>query len=525
MNIMDSSADSNHEPRAFFAGGMLTVLAIALGKLSLHCFFNNRYNYFRDEFNYLSCGDHLAWGYVDQPPLLPFLVRVSRVILGDSLRSIRFLPALAMSATVVLTAMIAREFGGRSFALILSAVAVLIAPIYLSSGSLLVTNSLEPLLWMGCVYFAILAIKRDARYWLLFGVVAGLGMEEKYSIAILGFGIVAGLLLTRKRTVLLNKWFWLGGVVAFLIFLPNLVWNIHNHWPFVELMHNIRADGRDVQLSPLEFFIQQILLLHPLTAPIWITGVIALLLSPRLKNYRGLGWCYLIAFAAFVVLKGKNYYLAPIYPMLLAAGAVIIEVAIERMRQTWSKVWLKPAILVLLIVGGAWLAPLVVPVFSIEHFISYMNSLPFKPPRTEHSHERAMLPQHYADQFGWEELTAMTASAWSRLAPEERSDCGIFAQDYGQAGAIDFLGRRYGLPPALSGHQTYFLWGPRNYSGNCMIVLGDKKEVLDQIFEQVEYVGSSDNRYALERNIPVFICKGAKFGSLAKLWPQLKKWR
>jgi Dolichyl-phosphate-mannose-protein mannosyltransferase len=520
MNISVPSSDSNRETRAFFAGGMLIVLAVALGKLVFHCYFNNRYNYFRDEFNYLSCGDHLAWGYVDQPPLLPFLVRVSRIILGDSLRSIRFLPALAISAAVVLTAMIAREFGGRRFALILSAVAVLIAPIYLSSSSLLVTNSLEPLLWMGCVYFAILAIKLDTRYWLWFGVVAGLGLEEKYSIAILGFGIVVGLLLTKQRRALLNKWFWLGGVAAFLIFLPNLIWNIHNHWPFLELMHNIRTNGRDVQLSPLQFFIQQILLLHPLTAPIWIAGAIALLFSHRLKNYRMLGWCYLVGFIAFVVLKGKNYYLAAIYPMLFAAGAVIIEIGIERTRQSW----LKPAMIVLLIAGGAWLAPVVVPIFSVAHFISYMNTLPFKLPRSEHSHERALLPQHYADQFGWEEMTAMTAQAWARIPAEERRDCGIFAQDYGQAGAIDFFGPRYGLPAALSGHQTYFLWGPRNYSGNCMIVLDDRKEVLDKLFEHVEYVGSSDNVYALERNIPVFICKGAKFGSLTKLWPKLKKW-
>lgn len=499
---------------------MMIVVAIALTKLILHCVFNNRYGYFRDEFDYMSCGDHLAWGYVDQPPLVPFLVRVSRMVVGDSLRSIRFLPALAGSAVVILTAMIAREFGSRRFALILSAVAVLVAPIYLSGGSLLTTNSFEPLLWMGCVYFVILAIKRDARYWVCFGIVAGLALEEKYSIAIFGFGILVGLLLTKQRKVFINKWFLAGGVAAFLIFLPNIIWNIHNHWPFLELMHNIRASGRDVRLSTFEFFTQQVLLVHPLTAPIWIAGLAALLLWPRLKNYRLLGWCYLVAFAAFVVLKGKNYYLAPIYPMLFAAGAGIVETAIDRTRQAW----LKPAIIVLLIAGGAWLAPLVIPVLSVDQFIAYMNKLPFKVPRSEHSHERAALPQHYADQFGWEEMTAMTAQAWSGVPAEQRSDCGIFAQDYGQAGAIDFFGPRYGLPKALSGHQTYFLWGPRGYSGKCLIVLDDRKEVLDRLFEQVEYVGTSDNPYALERHIPVFLCRGPKFGSLANLWPRLKKW-
>lgn len=513
--------DSHKKIHSFLRGGMLIAFAIAAGKLIVHCIFNNRYGYFRDEFDYLSCGDHLAWGYVDQPPLLPFLVRVSRVVLGDSLRSVRFLPALAASITVVLAALIAREFGGRRFALGLTAVCVLIAPQFLSNGSLLTTNCLEPIFWLGCVYFAILAISRDPRYWIAFGVSAGLGLEEKYSIAIFGFAIVAGLLLTSHRRVLLNKWLWLGGLVAFLIFLPNLVWNIQNHWPFLELMRNIRTEGRDVQLSPLQFFVQQMLLMHPLTAPIWISGLIALLFSKRLRNYRFLGFGYLICFTAFVVLKGKNYYLAPIYPMLLAAGAVVCEQAFE-----WSsQKWLKPALIVLLLAGGAWFAPIVVPVFSVERFIAYLDTLPFKLPRSEHSHERAVLPQHYADQFGWEEIAAAASQAWARVPAEERADCGVFGQNYGQAGAIDFFGPRYGLPKALSGHQTYYLWGPRGYSGKCLIVIGDRKEVLERLFEKVEFVAEADNPYALERHVPVFLCQGAKFGSLTELWPRIKKWR
>jgi len=421
----------------------------------------------------------------------------------------------------VLAALITREFGGRRFAVVLTAVAVLIAPIYLSNGSLLTTNSLEPVFWMGCVYFAILAIQREPRYWLLFGVSAGLGLEEKYSIAIFGLAIVIGLLLTEHRRLFLNKWFWLAGLFAFLLFLPNLVWNIRNHWPFWELMHNIRAAGRDVRLSPLEFFLQQILLLQPFAALIWITGLFALLFSARLRKWRLFGWAYLISFTAFVLLRGKNYYLAPIYPVLFAAGAVILEEFVERRRM----IWLKPALIVVMIVGSLALLPVVVPVLPVDRFISYMNKLPFQLPRSERSHERAVLPQHYADQFGWQEMVAVTAQAWSRVPAEQRGDCGIFAQNYGQAGAIDFFGPRYGLPPALSGHQTYFLWGPRNYSGNCMIVLDDRKETLDSLFQQVEYVGASDNPYALERHVPVFLCRNAKFGTLAQLWPNLKRWR
>jgi hypothetical protein len=167
-----------------------------------------------------------------------------------------------------------------------------------------------------------------------------------------------------------------------------------------------------------------------------------------------------------------------------------------------------------------------VPVFSPDKFIAYMKYLPMKLPVMEHSHARAVLPQWYADQFGWEEIVDETVKAYNQLSPAERPGCGIFAQDYGQAGAIDFLGRRYGLPPALSGHQTYFLWGPRGYSGNCLVVLDDRRERLEELFEHVEYVGmSADNPYALERQIAVYVCRGARFGTLEKVWPQLKKWR
>ncbi len=502
---------------------MAWVWAIAIAKFCFHVYFNNRYGYFRDEFDYMSCGDHLAWGYVDQPPLIPFLIHLCRAVLGDSLRSIRFIPALASSLLVVQAAVIARELGGKTYALLLTAVAILVAPQYLSNGALLGTNCLEPNLWMACAYFVILAIKRNQpAYWLAVGVFAGIGLEEKYSIAFFVAGIVAGLLLTDQRRAFLSKWIWLGGAAALAVFLPNLLWNIHYHWPFLQLMHNIRASGRDVVLPAGQYFFQQPLLVHPLSAPIWIAGLVALLFSARLKPYRLLGWSYLVCYGIFFALHGKNYYLAPIYPMLLAAGAVVIESALARPRIRW----LKAAIVVILLASGAHLAPLVVPILSPDRFLSYLQYLPIKPPVMEHSHARAPLPQWYSDQFGWNEIVAETAVAWNQLAPQERHDCGIFAQDYGQAGAIDFLGRKYGLPSALSGHQTWWIWGPRGYSGNCMIVLDDSREKLEALWSNVQYVGTSaDNPYALEKQLPVFICRGAKFDTLDQLWPKLRHWR
>ena len=517
-----------NQKTSLLTDGMFIAVILALANFLMHVYFNNRYGYFRDEFDYISCGDHLAWGYVDQPPLIPFLIHICRALLGDSLRSIRFIPALASSLLIVQTAAIARELGGRRYALLLSAVCALIAPQYLSNGSLLGTNCLEPNSWMGCAYFAILAIQRNGpRYWLWFGVLAGLGLEEKYSIALFGLGIVVGLLLTEQRRVFLNKWIWLGGLAALLIFLPNVLWNIKYDWPFVQLIRGVRAEGRDVVLGPFSYFFQQTLLVNPLTAPIWLAGLFALLFSMRLKPYRALGWCYLVCYTVFFMLHGKNYYLAPVYPMLLASGAVVIESAIHRSANAGPhRRWLKLVIALVLLASGAHLTPVVVPVLSPDGFLAYTKYLPFKLPVMEHAHARAALPQWYSDQFGWKEIVDETAVAWNRIPAAERQGCGIFAQDYGQAGAIDFFGRRAGLPPALSGHQTYFLWGPRGYSGNCMIVLDDRREVLERLWEHVEYVGTSaDNPYALEKQIDVFLCKGAKFGTLTQLWPKLKRWR
>jgi hypothetical protein len=518
--------EANRKP--FLGYGMAIIWAIAVAKLIFHIYFNNQYGYFRDEFDYLSCGDHLQWGYVDQPPLIPFLIHFCRAALGDSLRSIRFIPALASSLLVVQSAVLTRELGGRRYAMLLTAICVVIAPQYLSNGSLLTTNCLEPNLWMGCAYFAVLAVNwQNPRYWVWFGVIAGIGMQEKYSIAVFGLGMVIGLLLTEQRRVFLNKWIWIGGAAAFLIFLPNILWNLHYHWPFVQLMHAIRVEGRDVVLGPIAFFVQQMLLLDPITAPIWLAGLFGLLFSRQLRPYRMLGWCYLVCYAVFYGLHGKSYYLAPIYPMLLAPGALVIQAALEGRDTARPRLqWLKPAIVVVLLASGAHLVPITVPVLSPEHFIAYTKTLPFKLPVTEHSHARAALPQWYSDQFGWKEIAEETEVAWNQIPAGERPDCGIFAQDYGQTGAIDFFGRKQGLPGAMSGDRTYWLWGPDGYSGDCMIVLDDQQDVLQRYWQSVELVGiSAPNPYALEQQIPVFICKGKRFDSWTNVWPHLKRWR
>ena len=510
---------------SLLSSAMAIVWAIAIAKFILHMYFNNRYGYFRDEFDYMSCGDHLQWGYVDQPPLMPFLIHVSRAVLGDSLRAIRFIPAVASSLLVVQAAFTTRQLGGRFYSILLTAICVALAPQYVSNGGLFGTNVLEPNLWLGCAQFVILAIqKNDLRYWIGFGIVAGLGMEEKYTIAAFGLGIVIGLVLTEQRRTLLNRWFWLAGLAAFLVFLPNLLWNWHYDWPFLQLIRAIRAEGRDVVWGPFGFFFQQLSEVNLMAGPVWIAGVLALLFWRPLRPYRVLGWSYIVSYLVIYLQHGKNYYLAPVYPMLFAAGAVALESWLGGASSRLA--WLRHTIAWSVLVNGIYALPITVPMLSPEHFLAYAKTLPVKLPINEHSHARAALPQWYADQFGWKEIADETAVAWNRIPQAERADCGIFAQDYGQAGAIDFFGRREGLPGAMSGDRTYWLWGPHNYSGNCMIVLDDSKEVLERYWTDVEYVGTSaPNEWALEQQIPVFLCKGKKFDSWAGVWPHLKRWR
>jgi hypothetical protein len=276
-------------------------------------------------------------------------------------------------------------------------------------------------------------------------------------------------------------------------------------------------------LGPAEWFFQQLLVVSPVAGPVWLAGLFALLFWQPLRPYRTLGWAYLVSYIVIFLQHGKNYYLAPVYPMLFAAGAVALDSWLERSRGT---AWLKPALASVIFLNALYMMPITVPILTPEHFLAYTKTLPFKLPVSEHSHARAPLPQWYSDQFGWKEIADETEVAWNRIPSEERADCGIFAQDYGQAGAIDFFGRAHGMPGAMSGDRTYFLWGPRGYSGNCMIVLDDRQEILQRYWEHIEYIGiSAPDPYALEQQIPVFLCKGKKFDSWTDVWPHLKRWR
>jgi len=498
----------------------MVVVWLAAAKLVLHLYAGHNYGYFVDELYYLACGRHLAWGYVDQPPMIALLAAFVRVTLGRSLPAIRLLPAIAGAGMVLLTGLIARELGGGRFAQGLAALAALVAPGFLAMDSLFSMNAFEPLLWMGCAW-AVIRIVRTGRQnlWLWFGLLAGIGLENKHSMLIFGFGIVVGLLATPERRQLRSPWLWLGGLLALLVFLPNLLWNAQHHFPFLELQANIRRSHRNVDLAPLAFLAQEALTMLPLALPIWLAGLWYFLFGARGKPYRALGWAWLVTMAVIMIMDPRVYYPWPAFPMLFAAGGVAWETWLQPPRLRW----VKPAWVAAMLLMGIFFAPFVVPVLPAETYIRYARATGFQQPRVE-NHKLGPLPQLYADQFGWEEMVQAVAKVYQALPPDVRARTAIFGQNYGQAGAVDLFGPKYGLPAAISGHQSYFLWGPRGYTGESVIVMQGRQAELEQYYASVEKVAHVGHPYAMPyEHFDIFYCRGLKW-PLAEIWPKVKNW-
>jgi Dolichyl-phosphate-mannose-protein mannosyltransferase len=506
---------------SWLANELFIAWILAAAAVLLQMLTNGRYGYFRDELYFLACSDHLAWGYVDFAPLVALLARVSRFVLGDSLHAIRLLPALAQGAEVVVTGLIARELGGKRFAIFLSCLCVLLAPVILGNATRLSMNPFEPLFWMGAVYFLLRAINLDQPKLLLAaGVLLGLGLENKHSTAFFLVSLTIGLLLSPSRRLLLSKWFWLAAAIAFLIFLPNLIWQYTHHFPTLEALRNVRLTHKNIELPPGRFLFQQMMMLLPASMLVWIVGLTELLISQRFRPYRFLAYTYLIFLAVMMRLHGKDYYLAPIYPMLFAAGGVYWETLIATRPLLW---WTKYVVPALICVLGVIAIPLNVPILAPDKIVPYMEALGIEISRTE-THDSGLLPQHFGDEFGWEEMVAGTAQVYNSLSPQERAKAGILAGTYGDAGAIDFFGARYGLPKSISPHQNYYYWGPREYTGEILILLHYELADAQRGCQSVQIGPLLNNPYAMqEEHYTILVCRGSKL-PLAEAWPRLKVW-
>ena len=476
------------------------------------------YPVFRDEFYYLDCASRLAFGYVDQPPFSILVLAVWKFFFSDSLLSLRILPALFGSLFIISSGFLARELGGNKFSQFLASVVIFCAPVYWALCSFYSMNSIDILIWV--VLFIILAriINNGTdKLWVILGIAAGIGLMNKLSVGYFGVALAAAILCTPSRKWYANKYFWLFGAIAFLIFSPYIIWNFQNDFASLEFIRNA-SQFKNVKLTPFQFLKDLILQVNPLNIFVWLTGLYALLFSSKLKQYRLFGFTFLFILLIVFLNNGKPYYMAVAFPILLTAGSVRISEFFESRK---LKI-LKYAVPVILLASIVFLLPLVIPVLQPEQAADYFRKLGIKTASGEKK-KTGTLPQTFADRFGWEELAGIVLNIYNALPEEEKKHTAVYTNNYGEAGAINYYSKGKEKPEVLSGHNNHFLWPPENDDITTLIIVGGSIENHLKTFEEVTEAGRTRNEYSMpyENDMPVFIARKPKV-KLKDIWKKTK---
>jgi hypothetical protein len=438
-----------HQAPAYDSRLLIFAGLLSLVKVLMHLPFITRYGYHLDELYFLACGQHLAFGYVDHPPFVPLVARLADLLFGGSLAGLRIFAVLAGAGAVFMTALLVLRLGGGWFAVLVSSLSMLVAPVFVRSNAMLTILAFEPIIWVSCAYFMIRMIQEERpALWIWIGVLLGVGLMIKHSTLFLMLGIGFGVLLTPLRAHLRTRWPYLAVAIAIALFLPNIVWQIRNDWPTLRFMIDLNSSTMG-GISILQFVLGQFLYLNPFTAPVWIAGLV-LFFRGGGAPYRPLGVLFAVVAVLLLAAKSKVYYLAPAYPMLLAGGGVVFE----RFASRKGRAWARPATVGLLLASFAALAPLSLPIMSVQTADRVAEIVTFG--AMESSRE---ITGDLHGMFGWEERVETVAKVFYSLSPEERDTTVIFGAGYGVAGAIDHFGGAYGLPKAVSNHLTYHYWG------------------------------------------------------------------
>jgi hypothetical protein len=509
--------DSATVPRAattasdgFFFG------AFALATFLVHALTARGYGYQRDELYFIACAHHLQWGYVDQPPLIAAIARFTLAVLGTSPFALRLVPMLAAAGLVVMTGVFVRSLGAGRRAQAIAMLAVFAAPIELAVGNLLTMNAFEPLFWLGAATLAVQALRGEAtrRTWFAFGALVGLGFLNKDSTAFFVVGLFAGIVLTRERTLLARSGPWIAAAVALLIVAPYLAWQAANGWPQAELLRNAAAH-KLVVYGPFAFFAQQLLMMNPLAAPLWLAGVVwCFRARGAAAHLRAFGWAYVVMLALAIAVEAKAYYFAACYPFYIAAGAVAIERLLEARTIPYR------AYVGALCLSGLVIMPLATPTLTLDAFAQYQHLFDSRSLKMER-HPSGRVPQNFADQLGWNSLVQALALAYEHVPRDERTHAAIMTENYGQAGAVDFLGPAYGLPHAISGHNSYYLWGPGE--ARTLVTVGVSPDVLRRGFADVQRIGRYNDPFVLpdQSNLAIYLARKPRMPVTA-WWPRTK---
>lgn len=495
-------------PRRPSAFAVLPVAAAAAAVVVVELVVAGRYGFHRDELYFLACGRHLAFGYVDQPPLTPLIGRIATTLFGDSLTAVRLFPALSAGALVVLAALIARELGGNRFAQVLAAAGVGVTGEYLGAGHLLSPTPFDQLLWVALALCVIHIIRTGReRLWLLTGAIAGVGLENKWTIAFFCVALAIGFATTDLRRWFRSPWLWGGVAIALALWAPNLAWQADHGWPVYTLDRNLHkeaiADGNLYTFIPL-----QILYVGPLLLPIWIAGLVWLWRSPAGRTYRAFAIAYGLLFAFFLATLGKPYYIGPMYGILIPAGAVATEGWLARRpRRLGGR-----TILMAILIAGILPLPL---------------GLPILPARTLHSVPLQDINYDLGETIGWPRMVDEIARAYRSLPPGERRGAVVMTSNYGEAGAVDRYGAADGLPPAYSGHNNYWLWGPPPIARGAAVLVGFNRPYLRTRFVGVRPAGRLHNGLGVsndEQGERLFTARSVR-GSWARQWPRLRHYQ
>ncbi|MGP8187619.1 MAG: ArnT family glycosyltransferase [Terracidiphilus sp.] len=476
------------------------------------------YGFFRDELYFLVCGHHLAWGYVDQPPMVALQARLAELLFGISPTGDRVFSFLAGGVAVALTGLLTWQFGGRRPAQILAMTCVLSAPVFLGTTNFLTMNSFEPCFWMGSLWVVLRLADGSAkpRAWLLFGLLAGLGIENKHSTVFFLVALLAGLLLSPQRRILRSRWCAAGVAVLVLVALPNFLWECTHHFATYEFLKAVAHTDKNLPHSPLIFLYQQITVLLVTAAPLWMGGLVWLGFSRNARAGRFVAPTYLIFLAAMMAMHAKHYYVAPIYPVLFAAGAAAFA---RWVRRSWPVNAYSVAIGVALIVGTA---PCTLTLLPPDKYNAYTAI--FQPDQVRMEKFTAPMPQILSDRFGWPQVAAGFASRLNALPPDMRARTAIFCDNYGEASAVNIFGPKYGLPTAISGHNNYFYWGWNGYTGESVLTLGDRREQFTGDYAEVIDLGPFDAPWTMNYEHRRFFWLRDRKRPFAADWPKLKFW-
>jgi hypothetical protein len=509
--------DSITSKGKFNRNSLFLILGFFLFELLLHLYTNAfaGYGYFRDELYYTACSNHLAAGYVDQPPLSAFILFLSIKILGKSIFALRLLPAIVSAVIVFITGIITRRLNGRYTGITLACLAVALAPIFLGTGTFYSMNIFDWLYWVLAYYIVIVIIQapqklnqNNKKLWIWLGVILGFGLLNKIDVLWFGAGLLIGLILAPQRKYLKTVSPYLAGIISFVIFSPYIIWNFTHSFATLEFIHNASSLKYSSQ-NPGTFINDTFQSLNPVSSILWIAGIFFLFFHREGKVYKLAGYISLIVFIILIInFHSKAEYIAPAFPILYAAGAVMVE------KITLHKGfgWIRFALPFLLALSGLIIAPLALPVLPVEQYIKYSKALGERP-STQESLDLEELPQFYADMFGWENMAAVVSKVYVSLPPDEQKKAVVFGQNYGEAGAIDFFRGKYPLPPAVSAHNNYWFWGYGDTTRKILIVIGSNVKDNMEWFDSVRQVGEIKSNYAMpyETNIIITICQKPKY--------------